>query len=286
MESDRGQTRVLSPAKINLFLQVLGKRTDGYHEVRTLMCGIGLYDIVSLGFNAGRISVACRHPLVPEDETNLAHRAASLFFSTLNVNRGVAVAIEKHIPVAAGLGGGSSNAAAVLTALNRYYHYPLDPENLVSMGRCLGADVPFFIFGKPAMATGIGEQLERFDGLAPFSVVIIFPGIPVSTASIFSRLNLKLTNPVKEDNKYFFKNEPFDPERHLRNDLETVAGSTCPDILTAKQALLSVGARGALMSGSGSAVFGLFTGKDQAARAYRSLSHNAKWTLFMADLLV
>ena len=152
--------KILSPAKINLFLQITGRRNDGYHDLVTLMCCVGLYDTVSLVFGAKETTVACDHPNVPEDETNLAFGAASLFLKALNKNEGVKIFIQKQIPVAAGLGGGSSNAAAVFLGLNRYYGYPFSTEELMSMGLSIGADVPFFIFQRPAIASGIGEKLE------------------------------------------------------------------------------------------------------------------------------
>ena len=188
---------ILSPAKINLFLQILGKRSDGYHDLITLMCCIGLYDTVSLTFGVKDITVSCNHPVVPVDDTNVAFGAAHLFLKTLKKNEGVGIFIKKQIPVAAGLGGGSSNAAAVFLGLNRYYGYPFSTEELMSMGLSIGADVPFFIFQRPAIASGIGEKLEAYQNLKNLKILLVFPGFSVSTADVYKKLNLGLKKNLK-----------------------------------------------------------------------------------------
>ncbi len=277
--------RILSPAKINLFLQITGKRPDGYHDLVSLMCCVGLYDTVSLTFGVKETSVSCFHPDVPEDETNLAFAAASLFFNTLNINQGVKISIEKQIPVAAGLGGGSSNAAAVFLGLNRHYGYPFLPNKLISMGLSIGADVPFFIFRKPAIVSGIGDKLKAYQGLESFKILLVSPGFSISTAKVYKNLNLGLTNCKKKLRSFLLSKQSFDPGCHLCNDLETVAASMCPGISTVKEALLRHGALGALMSGSGSAVFGLFLDSDKALKAYRALAGNDKWQLYLVDMM-
>ena len=278
--------RILSPAKINLFLQITGKRPDGYHDLVSLMCCVGLYDTVSLTFGVKETSVSCNHPDVPEDETNLAFAAASLFFNTLNINESVKISIEKQIPVAAGLGGGSSNAAAVFLGLNRHYSYPFSPDKLISMGLSIGADVPFFIFRKPAIVSGIGDKLNAYQGLDSFKILLVFPGFGISTAKVYKNLNLGLTNCKKKLRSFFLNKQSFDPRCHLCNDLETTAASMYPGIFTAKEALLKHGALGALMSGSGSTVFGLFSDSDKAMKAYRALAENDKWQLHLVDMMI
>jgi len=277
--------RILSPAKINLFLKITGKRPDGYHDLVSLMCCVGLYDTVSLTFGVKETSVFCYHPDVPEDETNLAFAAASLFFNTLNVNDGVKISIEKQIPVGAGLGGGSSNAAAVFLGLNRYYGYPFSPEKSISMGRSIGADVPFFIFRKPAIVSGIGDKLNAYQGLESFKILLVFPGFGISTAKVYKNLNLGLTNCKKKLKSFFSNKQSFDPGCHLCNDLEPTAASMHPGIFTAKEALLKHGALGALMSGSGSTVFGLFSDSDTAFKANRALAANDEWQLYLVDMI-
>lgn len=277
--------RIFSPAKINLFLQITGKRPDGYHDLVSLMCCVGLYDTISLTFGVKKTSVSCCHPDVPEDETNLAFAAASLFLNTLNINQGIKISIEKQIPVGAGLGGGSSNAAAVFLGLNRHYGYPFSPDKLISMGLSIGADVPFFIFRKPAMVTGIGDKLKAYQGLESFKILLVFPGFSISTAKVYKNLNLGLTNCKKKLRSFLLNEQSFDPRCHLCNDLESTAASMCPGIFTAKEALLRHGALGALMSGSGSTVFGLFSDSDTAFKANRALAENDKWQLYLVNMM-
>ena len=143
--------KILSPAKINLFLQVTGKRPDGFHELFSLMCCLDLFDIIFLEFGGKKIEIESTGRQIPLDETNIAHKAATLFFKLLKSTDGLNIRIEKSIPVAAGLGGGSSNAASVLIGLNQHYGFPFSRDELMSMGLEIGADVPFFLFQKPAL---------------------------------------------------------------------------------------------------------------------------------------
>jgi 4-diphosphocytidyl-2-C-methyl-D-erythritol kinase len=277
--------RILSPAKINLFLKITGKRPDGYHNLVSLMCCVGLYDTVSLTFGVKETSVSCCHPDVSEDETNLAFAAASLFLNTLSINQGVKISIEKKIPVAAGLGGGSSNAAAVFLGLNRHYGYPFSQAKLISMGLSIGADVPFFIFRKPAIVSGIGDKLKAYQELESFKILLVFPGFSISTAKVYKNLNLGLTKCKKKLRSFLLNKQSFDPGCHLCNDLETTAASMYPGIFTVKEALLRHGALGALMSGSGSTVFGLFHDSDKAFKANRALAENDKWQLYLVNMI-
>ena len=237
--------KILSPAKINLFLHVRGKRPDGYHELFSLMCCITLFDEISLEFGgAESIEINCSHPNVPADETNLAHQAASLFLSQMGSARSLKIQLIKNIPVAAGLGGGSSNAA----------------------------DVPFFIFQKPAIATGIGEKFDAFKGDLPYHFLLLYPGFNVSTAETYQNMNLGLTKAEKKPTSNHLKPSRFDPARHLTNDLEQVTALRYPEIGLAKENLLNLGAVGALMSGSGPTVFGLFENAETAEAAKQALS--------------
>ena len=277
--------KLLSPAKINLFLQVTGKRPDGYHELFSLMCRVDLFDTILLQFDFKNIRIESSHPQVPLDETNLAYRAAAVFFKALNVNDGLKIIIDKSIPVSAGLGGGSSNAASVLKGLNQHYGYPFSRNQLMSMGLGLGADVPFFIFGKPALASGIGEKLEAYTGALPFHFVVVNPGFMVSTGEVFQNLNLGLTKREKKLKKLFLIKIGFDPGLHLRNDLEIVTASEHPVITSIKEQLLTYGALGALMSGSGPTVFGLFSDSHTAERAKQAIGENTRWDAFVCDIL-
>jgi len=276
--------KILSPAKINLFLQVTGKRPDGYHELFSLMCCVDLCDIIILEFCLKNIEIESSHPQIPLDETNLAHRAAAVFFKALNVNDGIKIFIDKSIPVAAGLGGGSSNAASVLKGLNQHYGYPFSRNQLMSMGLGLGADVPFFLFGKPALASGIGEKLEAYPEPLPFHLVVVYPGFMVSTGEVFQNLNLGLTKCEKKIKRLFSTKISFDPGRHLCNDLEIVTASKYPVIKSIKEQLLIRGALGALMSGSGPTVFGLFSDSHTAERAKQAIGENTRWDAFVCKI--
>jgi 4-diphosphocytidyl-2-C-methyl-D-erythritol kinase len=277
-----------SPAKINLYLEVTGKRPDGYHNLITLMCFIGLFDWVRIAFGRDRISVACDYPGVPQDETNLAFRAARLFLDSSGIREGVHIHIDKSIPPGAGLGGGSSNAAGVLMGLNDHYGSPFTREALINMGKQLGADVPFFIFGSPAVAAGIGDILNPFSYLKSYCILLIYPSVSISTAEVYRTLNLPLTKNKKITTNTIFKMDwGRSAPNLLRNDLEAAAFSICPDIQTAKQTMLAAGASGALMSGSGSSVFGLFENMDQAQRAYRRIvSDHPQWQVFLTQMTV
>lgn len=275
-----------APAKINLFLQVVGKRPDGYHNLISLMCAVGLHDRVSLSAGGSGIRIACSEPGVPADDTNLACRAARVFQKALGRQDGVHITLEKRIPVAAGLGGGSSDAAVVLKGLNRLYENPFSEQALMEMGLSIGADVPFFIFGKAAVARGVGEILEACVGIAPFHVLLVCPRLSVSTAAVYKKLNLGLTKYEKKLKCSDFRAGNSDVVHRLQNDLETVTLSEYPIVGKAKQALLNHGAAGALMSGSGPAVFGLFLDQATAENARQSLADNENWRLYLTDLIV
>jgi len=289
--SDDHSIRISAPAKINLFLKVTGKRPDNYHELCTLMCPISLYDTLTVTFGAKKILTLCSHPDVPDGEANLAHRAAAAFLESIDCSEGVRISVEKKIPVAAGLGGGSSDAASVLLAMNRYYGNPLSQDRLIETGCRIGADVPFFIFQKPALATGIGEKLESVAGLTPYRVLLVNPGFKVLTAEIFKNCNLTLTNREKVLKNPLFIDSVFDISRELindlGNDLETVTGSRFPEIFFIKSLLLRHGAMGAAMSGSGPTVFGLFTDRTAAETAFDAFrADQPRWQVFLVDLLV
>jgi len=277
--------KILSPAKINLFLQVTGKRPDGYHDLFSLMCCVSLCDTVFLQFDTDKIVIESSHPNLPLDETNLAHKAAALFFKTLGVSDGVKITIEKNIPVAAGLGGGSSNAASVLRGLNHHYGYPFSRDQLSALGLSLGADVPFLLYQKPALASGVGEKLEAYTAQLPNHVIIVYPGFRVSTAVVFQNLNLRLTKCKKKITKPSLKKTGYNVSLHLCNDLEAVTVSKYPEIKLVKEQLVKQGALGALMSGSGPTVFGLFSDQEKAGQAMRAIDRNPRWNAYHAEII-
>ncbi len=273
-------------AKINLHMEITGKRADGYHEIVTLFCKIDLADTLSFDFKTGGVNVLCDHPDVPDGPENLAYQAAMLFFSETGIHPGLTIKIEKNIPAGAGLGGGSSDAAAVLSVLNRKFNEPLSPHRLHCLALKIGADVPYFLHRGPALATGIGEKLAAFSGIHPYPVIIIDPCKPLSTAEVYNNLNFDLTKTPKKLNKRFFKLK-WDQGllKYLKNDLEPVASSMCPDISTAKSELKKAGSLFSMMSGSGSCVFGFFNNTNQARKAARTISgRHENWRLFVSIL--
>lgn len=276
---------ILSPAKINLFLRVIGKRSDGYHELETLMCCVDLFDTVTLSFETPAIRVRCSHPEVPDGRDNIAFKAALRFFEALGIDGGVDVHIDKKIPVAAGLGGGSSNAAAVLKGLNEHFGRPLGKERLLEIGLKLGADVPFFLFGRSAIARGVGERLEPAGRIPPAWVVLVHPRIQVSTKWVYDNLNLRLTNCEENYNVSSFLEDLSSVQDFLCNDLEQVTAQEFPEIGVIKQALLALGAKGSLMSGSGPTVFGLFERRGEASAAWKRFEQHRDYDTFLVRLL-
>ena len=285
--------KVSAPAKINLFLHVTGRRPDGYHTLFTLMVPVSLYDELEIDTGPGSIRVACDDPRLPGGRHNLAFQAASVFLQHcenlpgVQPRPGISIFIRKQIPLAAGLGGGSSDAAAVLTGLNRHYGYPFSPIELNRMGLEIGADVPFFLYGRPAVVTGIGEIIAPYPHSLPYHILLVFPGIRVSTAQVYKNLDLGLTNCEKKLKDFVLKDRPFDAAFHSCNDLESVTLAKYPQVKAAKTAVSGSGAQGVLMSGSGSTIFGLFENVRAAQRAMRTLERNStsNWQLILTELV-
>ena len=271
-----------APAKVNLCLSVLGRRSDGYHEVDMVMQAVDLHDTVTVRLAPEGITVTCGVAGVPEGEGNIAWRAARAMQERAGGRRGISVSIAKNIPVAAGLGGGSSDAAAVLVACNRLLGLELGREQLAAVGATLGMDVPFFLYGPTARARGRGEVLERLPPPPRFWVLLANPGFETSTAWAYKNLNFGLTKRVD------CTNIPSLPvgkiAEMLHNDLETVTAAAHPEIGEMERALLAEGALGARMSGSGPTVFGVFDTGDACSRAARALAPTG-WRLFPAETL-
>ncbi len=279
---------IKSPAKINLFLYVTSKRNDGYHELFTLMTFINLYDEINLKFGGNKIYVSCKDFDIPEDESNLAYKAAFLFFKRLSTiktpfksNNGIRIKIKKKIPVGAGLGGGSSNAAFILKALNKYYGSPFSLSELMEMGLCIGSDVPFFIHGSPAIVQGIGERIKAFAPLMTYHVILAFPGINTSTSKVFKNFDLRLTKKSKFNNILLNignTNPNFDIKNFLHNDLEIAACKIYSDIRLVKKEMSQILSREVFMTGSGSSFFVLFSDYKKAKQNFQKLSNKWKGT--------
>ncbi|MBN2439672.1 MAG: 4-(cytidine 5'-diphospho)-2-C-methyl-D-erythritol kinase [Deltaproteobacteria bacterium] len=273
-----------SPAKINLYLRVLRKREDGYHDILSLMQKITLFDEMTFAPAGGGIAVHCPGTTLPEDGGNIVYRAAAAFFSRIGASPDIEITLRKRIPIAAGLGGGSSNAATTLMTLNEMYGSPLTREELIEIGTGLGADVPFFIFGNTAWASGIGDRLAEAPPLPPCRFILIHPGFEISTKSVYQGLNLGLT---KQGFNYSIPcfSTAEDLIRGLTNDLEKVTMKLHPVLDEVRALLLASGAGGALMSGSGPTVFGIFTDRESADRAEKNLGQQTRWRVFGAQSL-
>ncbi len=269
--------RLRAHAKVNLALEVLGTRSDGYHELRTLFQTISLHDDVVLRPRASGITVTCDHPQVPLDGTNLAVRAARELQRFAGVKRGVEIRITKRIPVAGGLGGGSSDAAAVLMGLDRLWKVGLGPAGLHPLARRLGADVPYFLVGGTTLGLARGDEVYPLWRQVLAEVVVVDPERPVSTAAVFRRLDAGLT-PREETNRIFrFISSDLAGQGTafpiLSNDLERPALEEAPDLAARvsliRGILVREGALLASLSGSGASYFGLFDdpGRARAAQA-------------------
>jgi 4-diphosphocytidyl-2-C-methyl-D-erythritol kinase len=257
--------KVLSPAKVNLHLEVLERRADGYHEVQTLMMRIDLFDEMEIHPGGQGIRLIAEGEATPGGPENLACRAAQLFCREAGIPGNFEVRLRKNIPVAAGLGGGSGNAAAVLLALNELYPEGLDQESLPVLGSRLGADVPFFLFQKPALARGKGDRLTAAKMPEGLGFLLLVPPFRISTPWAYEAFD-QMTGGKKKDGTHLENSYSAlrDLLPVLKNDLEIPALSRYPEIGRKKEELLRLGASGALMSGSGPVVFGLFASKGEA----------------------
>ncbi len=278
--------RKLSPAKVNLHLRVLKKREDGYHDIATLMQRISLYDEMIFSPADHGITVNCPGSTLPENENNIVYRAADALLSRSSRRLGIHITIKKRIPVAAGLGGGSSNAATALMAINDLMGLHHTTAELMKIGAGIGADVPFFIFGNTAWAFGIGDRLQTAGQVPPIWYVLINPGFEVSTKMIYENLNLRLT---KRAVRYKCPkvNTVTSLIKGLHNDLEKVTLVHHPILQHLKNLLLQNGAIGALMSGSGPTVAGFFAEEKEAARANEALRFigEKEWSIYVAHSL-
>lgn len=278
------QLVVKAPAKINVYLKVIGRRADGYHLLETLMQKVSLYDEIALQPCAKGIELRCHGSGMPENQNNLVYRAAELFLRETRERRrgswkGIRMTLTKRIPVAAGLGGGSSDAAATLRGLNVLDHWSCSGRELAAMGLQLGADVPFFLSEAPAaIATGIGEVLHPAPSLQGYSILLINPGFSVSTRWVYQSFALtenKIGSSLKRSQEGAV--EPCVPDGTIQagqcsivacNDLEKVTVAQYPEIEQIKGRVIESGAVAALMSGSGPTVFGLFDNRQQAEACF------------------
>lgn len=265
-------------AKVNLTLDVLHKRQDGYHEVEMIMQSINLKDrVVVEKICRPHIEILVENSKLPTDQRNLAFKAAKIMMDEFNLERGVKITLHKEIPLAAGLAGGSSDAAAVILAINELFDIKKTKEELMPLGKCIGADVPFCLLGGTALATGIGEQLRVLDPVPNFGILLIKPPYTVSTREVYSRLNIKniQDRPNTKAMLESIKRQDIQGIAHgLCNVLEEVTFTLHPELKNIKEQLLKRGALGSLMSGSGPTVFGIFESKKEAFRAAQEFSQD------------
>lgn len=264
-----------SYGKINLGLDVLRRREDGYHEVRMIMQTVGLYDVLTMKKRKDdKIKMICNLSFLPTDERNLVYKAVKLIKDKYHIKDGVEIKLNKRIPVAAGMAGGSSNCAAALKGMNQLFNLGLSIDELCEIGVGLGADVPYCIWGGTALSEGIGEQLSRVDAMPDCYILIAKPGISVSTAFVYKNLDLPglKKHPDIDGMLECLKEKDLDGIcDRLENVLETVTVKEYPIIEKVKKHLMKQGAMGALMSGSGPTIFAIFEDKKTADNAMESL---------------
>lgn len=275
MINNQATIQLKARAKINLTLDVVGKRPNGYHDVEMIMQQIDLYDVVTVTLTEqDEILLTSNEPFLPLDDRNIAYKAAELMKETYHINQGFNIHIEKQIPIAAGLAGGSTNAAAVIKAINSLCELNIDLETQMSLGFKLGADVPFCFLEGCALATGLGEILEPIRGFELGWLVLVKPNFGVSTKEVYTDLKLDAINEhpqthvmreaLAHQNRKVILNE-------LSNVLETVTLKAYPKVAEVKALLSSYGAEGVLMSGSGPTVFGIFSSYQRAKAAHKKL---------------
>jgi 4-diphosphocytidyl-2-C-methyl-D-erythritol kinase len=263
-------------AKVNLTLEVLGRRADGYHEIATVMQAVDLSDRITLD-DADDLELRSSSPDVPTDARNLAMRAAVALRQAAAVDRGVRIGLDKRIPVAAGLGGGSTDAAGVLVGLNRLWGLRWPVERLEEVAATLGSDVPFFLRGGTALATGRGEKVEALRGRS-LALVLVNPKFPASTAEMYGRLTPAMYSDGGATRALVavLGRSPARVAASLYNGMEAAATGVFPQIAQMRAALLAAGALGALMSGSGPTVFGMARSYEQA-RQIRARVARGSW---------
>lgn len=255
-------------AKINLGLRIIRKRPDGYHDIETVFHRIGLHDVIEMR-EADGITVVSSDPAAPSDPTNLAYRAAELLREATGTRAGVRIAITKRIPVGAGLGGGSSDAAEVLKMLQQLWSVSLPPERLLEIALALGSDVPYFLRPGSAVARGRGERLSYFKVDVPYAILVCTPALHVSTAWAYGSITprgAEPARPLEDEISEALRRTELLPSA-LTNDFEPSVCARFPAIAGARQRLLDTGAIVASMSGSGSSVFGFYSTVESAEAA-------------------
>jgi len=296
-------TIIKAPSKVNLYLDVINKRADGYHNIETVFERIDLCDWIKISVISKGIKITCEQGLFTPTFNNTAYKAAKVLCERYNLNCGFRIKLDKRIPIAAGLGGGSSDAAGVLLGINNLLDIKLKKKILLKLAVGIGADVPFFISGyKRAFATGIGENLAALNQKQRMHFLLVVPFIRIPTSSVYNRLDastslsinpersqktisLNLTKKKTNVNifRYYIRHLAIGNINNvLFNRLEEVVLPSYPALRNIKEALKKAGAEGILVSGSGSAVYGIFSSRKEAVRAENRLRKEGDWQLFLA----
>jgi len=293
MKQSPSPLTIKSFAKLNLFLRVINKRKDNFHNLSTLFCRIDLADTIILkNRKDGLIKIKCDSRHVPRDKTNLCYRAAELLKQEQNLSFGLEIEIKKRIPVGAGLGGGSSNAASVLLGLNKYWALNLSKEKLVNLGVKLGSDIPFFIYDtKFALGSGRGDKIKPLTSLKKLKLwfILVYPNLKVSTPLIYKEFDCfsELTKPycnVKILISKLLKNDLQIEAKYFFNSLEAVTTSLYPVVDQVKGAIRGMGLEKIMMSGSGPAVFAICDCQKQALDLKSKLAKKHKsWQVFVTS---
>ena len=280
---------VFSPAKVNLYLRIVGKRPDGYHELETVMLPLDFGDQITLQSQTTGLTLECDNPNLPTDDSNLALRAARTLAQSFGVETGARITLKKRTPLAAGLGGGSSNAAAVLRGLNRLWNLNGPPEKLDAIAARMGSDINFFMAGGAALCRGRGECVEAVPGKLSGAILLVNPGFGISTKWAYENwakaaAESRLTAHPPEVSlllRALAENDLAGVSQCLFNSLEAPSMRKFPVLKLIKKAMGDGGAAGALMSGSGATLFGLFAdakAAEKSARAIREQFGPSMWT--------
>lgn len=271
---------IRAPAKVNLFLEVLGKRPDGYHEIATLMAAVSLYDVLDFQHDAsGQVHLTCNDPALDTGPSNLVCKAAAVLRQHTGTTLGAAVRLTKRIPMAAGLAGGSSDAAATLAGLNQLWRLGLANDELARLAAQIGSDVAFFFHTPLAWATGRGEVVTTQPLGRPLDLLIVAPGVGLGTADVYRKVTVPAT--PQDGDAIRAAAAAGDVEaigRALHNRLQAPAEQLCPTVAAWQKRLARLGAAGAMMSGSGSSLFALCRDRHEAVRLAREVRKEARDT--------
>jgi len=277
------------PAKINLYLDVINKRSDGFHNIVTIFQRINLYDSIKVSIIPRGVVFNCSYPHLPKGPANIAFKAARLMIKEFNLSKGVRLALKKRIPVAAGLGGGSSDAASVILGINKLFGLKATPGHILRLAKTIGADVPFFISGYScAVGRGVGDRLKEVSNSLSFYILLLTPNIRVYTKTIYNRVRLPLTKPAVNVNILArilagkCKDEAL--ASSLYNRFEEIVFPLYPIIKKAKEEM-SLYTDRVLLSGSGPTIFGLFSVRKEAIEAAKKIRREGKWQTVLTKVV-